>query len=195
VIEGELEGAAFDFTEIPLDSFDPLHNCGFYEVVARGVEFDLDAVHLGVAWSEFDECTFRQRIRKSIDGVWPQGSLGLTPTIYRRCTFQGVRFRIRAGFSVGHARFEGCIFRRCRFEEHFSFCADYVGCTFEGKIRTAVFYRQAPDHSGCDGKVNEIVGNDFTQAVLTDNVDWRGGVDLSAQTWPDGYAPVERPGW
>lgn len=49
VIEGELEAAAFDFKEIPLGPSSPLHNCGFYEVVARGVEFDLYAVHLGVA--------------------------------------------------------------------------------------------------------------------------------------------------
>jgi hypothetical protein len=63
--------------DIPLGPFSPLRDCGFYEVVARRVESDLDAVHLGVAWSAFDDCTFRQRIRKSIDGVRPLGRLGL----------------------------------------------------------------------------------------------------------------------
>lgn len=97
---------------------------------------------------------------------------------------------------LGRARpLRGSSFRRCRFEEHFSFCADYVGWTFEGRIRTAVFHGRAPDGTGCDGKVNQIVRNDFTHALLTDNVDWRGSIDLSAQSWPDGYAPVVRPGW
>jgi hypothetical protein len=191
VIEGELGPGPFDFRDIPRQGFGSFPSCGLYEVVSRGADFDLDAVVLGVAWSDFDECTFRQRIRRPIDGLWPQGSLALKPTIYRRCMFEGVRFRIRAGFSVGHARFEECIFRRCRFEEHFSFCADYVRCRFEGTIRTALFYGRAPDGVGCNGKVNEIVGNDFTHAVLGENVGWRGNVDLSAQTWPEGYTPAE----
>jgi hypothetical protein len=191
VIKGELQAASYDFTQIPLGSFSRLHNCGLLEVSARKVQFDLDAVHLGVAWSLFEDCVFRERGRKSIDGEWPQGSLGLRPSTYRRCTFQGVRFRLRAGFSAGQARFEECTFRRCRFEEHFSFCADYIRCRFEGRIRTAVFYCRAPSNALCDGKVNEIVGNDFTQAIISDNVAWRGNVDLSAQVWPAGYTPQE----
>jgi hypothetical protein len=189
VIQGELPHGAFDVSQVPEHQSSPLRSCGFFEVVAHGVDFDLDRLHLGVAWSDFDQCIFRQRLRKSYDGVWPQGNLGARPSTYSHCRFEGVRFRLRAGFSVGRARFEDCTFRQCRFEEHFSFCADYVRCTFEGPIRTAVFYGRAPDGHDCDGKLNEIVSNDFTGASIGDNVGWRGDLDLSAQKWPAGYRP------
>ena len=54
----------------------------------------------------------------------------------------------------------------------------------------AVFYGRAPDGHSCDGKVNEIRGNDFRQAQISDNVTWRLGVDLDTQRWPEGYTPV-----
>jgi hypothetical protein len=193
VIEGELTTPTFDFANVPTGKHSPLRRCGMFEVHADGVGFELDEVDLLVASSDFEDCTFTQRTKKSVDGVWPQGNFGATPSTYRHCTFVGVRFRIRGGFEVGHARFEDCLFRRCRFEEHFSFCADYVQCRFEGRIKGAVFYAHAPAEHGCEGKVNEIVRNDFSDATF-DNVGWRGGIDLAAQTWPDGYvASPSRP--
>jgi uncharacterized protein YjbI with pentapeptide repeats len=188
VLEGEITGPVVDFTDIAPPQSSPLRNCGMFEVRAHGVDVDLDSVHLTVAWSEFDDCTFRQRRRTSYDGVWPQGSFGTTPATYRNCVFHGVRFRILGGFSVGQARFEGCTFRHCKFNGLFAHCADFVHCTFEGKVSGAVFYAEAPSGQPCRGKVNEIVHNDFTAAQVT-NVGWRGGVNVEAQLWPHGYVP------
>jgi hypothetical protein len=168
----------------------PMGEFVFDRVQAHGAVVVLDDLFLDIAWSELDECVFRQSRKTGSDGSQPQGNLGFRRTVYRRCEFDGVRFRTRAGFSVGQSRFEACIFRRCRFEEHFSFCADYIDCVFEGPIRTAVFYGRAPDGNFCDGKVNEIRGNDFRAATFSDNVAWRLGVALDSQQWPDGYVPA-----
>jgi uncharacterized protein YjbI with pentapeptide repeats len=158
-------------------------------VTARGTEFDLDDVWLIIVRSEFEDCRFRQQA-KLLGDPPPQGDLGYRPTTFRRCTFERVQFRIRAGFSVGTARFEGCVFRHCRFHEHFSFCADYVGCTFEGTIASAVFNGRDPVEA-CGGKSNEFRGNDFTGARLR-SVSFRNGIDVHDQHWPEGFVPVRQ---
>jgi hypothetical protein len=177
-----------DFRSIQVESGSPLRNCGLYESHATGVEFDLDEAHLSVAWSEFDRCTFRQRRRTSYEGVWPQGSLAVRPSTYRRCVFRGVRFRILGGFSVGQARFEDCSFQACRFNGLFSHCADFVRCTFEGTLSGAVFFGVAPTGQPCAGKVNDFVDNDFRNVRIT-NVGWRSGIEVAQQQWPTGYVP------
>jgi hypothetical protein len=147
----------------------------------------LDDLHLGAAWSAFVDCSFHQRSRRiHPDGEEPQGSLGNRPSLYSHCLFRGVRLRVRGGFSVGEARFEDCVFDGCRFEEHFSFAADYVRCRFVGPMRTAVFYGTDPE----TGRRNQIVENDFREAAISSNVGWRGAFPLDAQVWPEGYEPV-----
>jgi hypothetical protein len=154
-----------------------------------GLEVSLDEVGLTTLWSSFEDCTFRQRSRRlHRDGAEPQGSFGHRPCLYRRCTFVGVRFRLRAGFSVGEARFEDCVFDRCRFSEHFSFDAEYVRCRFVGKMTMAVFNCVSPR----SGRRNEIVDNDFTHTEFSDNVAWRGDFPVDDQRWPDGYRPPIR---
>lgn len=49
--------------------------------------------------------------------TWGQGSLGRRPSLYQDCVFEQVRFAIRAGYSVGSARFERCMFVRCAFTD------------------------------------------------------------------------------
>jgi len=109
--------------------------------------------------------------------------------VYRECVFEGVRFRVRAGFLVGAARFERCTFIRCDFGEHRSFCADYLDCSFVGPVKGAVFYGQAPEGNHYDGKRNMFEGNDFTEAVLH-NVGFRGGIDATLQRWSAGFDPT-----
>lgn len=152
--------------------------------------FDLTDVHLTVQHSHFRDCRFVQENRRANDGSWGQGTLGRRLSIFEGCSFTGVRFRLRAGFSVGQARFESCRFDRCRFDEHFSFCADYVACVFEGPIRKAVFYGRAPHGHFCDGKVNEFRDNDFTHATFRD-VGFRGNIDPALQRWPPGFDPSQ----
>jgi uncharacterized protein YjbI with pentapeptide repeats len=190
VVTGDLAAGEFRFDRRTIASgrLAPMAVYAFDGVSASDSSFDLTEVALTVQNSEFTQCRFRQARRPSSDGSWGQGSLARRPTVYRDCTFEGVRLRIRAGFSVGAARFERCAFVDCDFGEHFSFCADYIDCTFVGRVAKAVFYGTAPDGHRCDGKRNTIIGNDFSSADLRD-VGFRGGVSLDAQSWPEGFDP------
>jgi uncharacterized protein YjbI with pentapeptide repeats len=186
VVRGQLPPGKFDFSGPP-GRHVWLRGYAFDEVKANGTEFDLDEVHLFILWSEFVNCVFRQRA-KPLGDPRPQGDLGWRPTTFRGCTFERVQFRIRGGFDVGQARFEDCLFRHCRFHEHFSHCADYVNCTFEGTISMAVFFgRDTGDW--CRGKRNEFRGNDFRKAKLQ-SVDFRKGIRVDEQLWPEGYQPI-----
>ena len=160
---------------------------------ARGLTIALDDRHLLACWSEFDDCTFTQRRSGPVlneSGTAAQGALGWArgPSVYRRCRFVGVRFKGLGGFSMGAATFEDCLFDRCRFNGHFAYDADLINCRFLGKIDGCVWYGSDPEHPG--GRRNDIRGNDFTGAVITPNVAWRGDFDLDAQRWPEGYTPA-----
>jgi uncharacterized protein YjbI with pentapeptide repeats len=175
-----------DLDEVPL-AVGSLRSVRFEKASCSGLAVSLDEVHLATMWSSFEECRFHQRSRRlHRGGPDPQGSFGHRPSLFKNCTFVGVRLRVRAGFSVDQARFEDCTFQRCRFEEHFSFNADYLRCKFVGPIKTAVFYGTNPD----TGRRNDIVDNDFTDAILSDNVAWRGDFPIGQQRWPVGYHPL-----
>ncbi|MFB9236254.1 hypothetical protein ACFFWC_11960 [Plantactinospora siamensis] len=177
-----------DLTAAPLDE-SQLRAVRFDRAEVTGVDLSLDELALTTMWSSFDGCVFRQRGRRlHRDGYEPQGSFGNRPCIYRSCTFVGVRLRIRAGFHVGEARFEDCTFERCRFEEFFSFSADFVGCRFVGPIKMAAIYGTDP-HTG---RRNEIHGNNFRAAGLSDNIGLRADFPVESQLWPEGF-PVGHP--
>ena len=128
-------------------------------------------------------CTLRQRTRPVLNdhGIAAQGSLGAAPSIYRRCTFERVRFKTRGGFGLGQARFEECRFVDCRWEGSFAYSADLVDCVFSGRMNGCVWF-------GRDGeRVNEIHGNDLTGVDFTRNVGWRADFPFAEQTWPEGY--------
>jgi hypothetical protein len=159
----------------------------FDQARVSDADISLDDIGLVTAWSEFTECTFHQRgTRLHPDGEEPQGSFGNRPSVFRGCTFRDVRLSVRAGFSVGQARFEDCTFERCRFEEHFSWSAEYVGCRFVGPMRTAVFFGTDPN----SGRVNEIHDNDFTDVAFSSNVGWRGDFPVLDQRWPESFTPL-----
>lgn len=159
-----------------------LRSIGFRKAVVEGVELSLDEVHLSVLDSSFVGCTFTQRSRRlHRDGSEPQGSFGNRPgSTYRGCVFRGVRLRTLAGFSVGHARFEDCIFERCRFNGTLSHNADFVRCMFIGPVKGAVFSGTCLDTNSS----NEFIDNDFTAATL-ENVDFRAGIDMARQTFAE----------
>ena len=159
---------------------------------ARGLTIALDDRHFLACWSEFDDCTFSQRRSGPVlneSGTAAQGSMGWArgPSIYRSCRFVGVRFKTLGGFSMSAATFEDCLFDRCRFNGHFHSTADLVNCRFVGTIDGCAWYGTAPEHAG--GRRNDIRGNDFTDAVITSNVGWRGDFDLDAQLWPESSPP------
>src|SRR5262245_39582678 len=191
VVRGRLAPGPFEFQrrEIVPDRLAPMAVYAFDGVTAERAELDLTDVMLTIQNSEFVACRFVQKRRPASDGSWGQGSLGRRVVLYRDCVFAGVRLRIRAGYSVGEARFDRCRFVRCDFGEHFSFCADYVDCVFEGPVRRAVFYGSAPEGQRCDGKRNEIRGNDFRAATFGD-VGFRRGVPVEQQLWPSELDPA-----
>ncbi|WP_460938121.1 hypothetical protein [Phycicoccus ginsengisoli] len=160
---------------------------------AQGLTIALDDRQLLVSWSEFDDCTFTQRLGGRVlnaSGEAAQGTFGWTngPSLYRRCRFVGVRFKALGGFGMGAATFEDCVFDRCRFNGHFADTADLVDCRFLGRIDGCAWYGSGPESEG--GRRNDIRGNDFTEAHITANVGWRGGFDLGAQRWPQGFVPT-----
>ena len=152
-----------------------------------GEELDLSDLHLHVRWSELEDCTLRQRTRPVLNdhGIAAQGSLGAVPSIYRRCTFERVRFKNRGGFGLGQARFEGCRFVACRWEGSFAHSADLVGCVFTGRMNGCVWFGRDRAHE----RVNEVRDNDFTGVEFTDNVGWRADFPFAQQSWPTGYLP------
>jgi len=147
-----------------------------------------------VAWSEFDGCTFHQRVRPVLNesGFAAQGSFGNAPAIYRSCTFERVRFKGLGGFSLSQARFEDCTFLNCRWDGHFAHSADLIRCRFVGRMNGCVWFGDdVRDTPGKPFRRNEIVDNDFTETLFTDNVDWRFNYPAEAQLFPTGYRPVD----
>lgn len=181
----------FDSSLLPVNEASLLRPVYFDQAHAAGLEVIVDDLSLVVCWSEFDQCTFRQRSRRlNVKGIAAQGSFGNRPSIYRDCIFTGVRFRQLGGFSTGTARFVSCRFERCSFNGHFSFSADYIDCTFTGKIDGGVWYGTAPASGADADRRNVVTGNDFTGVTFGTNIGWRGDFDFTAQRWPDGYRPV-----
>jgi len=181
----------FDAARFPVNNTSLLRSLYFQEARASGIEIELDEVSLTVCWSKFERCTFRQRSgRLNAYGFAPQGSFGNRPSIYLDCIFAGVRFKTLGRFVTGAARFVRCRFERCHFHGHFSRGADYIECTFTGRIDGCVWFGTVPPGDTEAGRRNVITGNDFTGAVLGPNIGWRDGFDFSAQRWPVGYQPA-----
>jgi uncharacterized protein YjbI with pentapeptide repeats len=182
---------SLDLAEAPVVEASGLHGVTFFDSRARGLDLELTDVHLSARWSEFDGCTFRQRVRPVLNarGFAAQGSFGTRPSIYRSCTFERVRFKTAGGFSMGQARFENCVFRNCRWEGHFAHSADLVGCTFVGKMNGCVWFGEERHPWQ---RRNEVRGNDFTGTVFTDNVGWRFNFPVADQIWPEGFQPTVR---
>jgi len=89
------------------------------------------------------------------------------------------------GAKAGFARFEDCIFEDSRLDGWLATNAEFVRCTFVGKLTDAVFFGR-PDLIGrwlSRRRINEFAGNDFEQASVW-NVDFRYGVALELQRLP-----------
>jgi hypothetical protein len=182
---------SLDLAEVPLVEALGHRALTFFRARARGMDLWLNDVRLVVSWSEFDGCTFRQRVNpvRNAQGYSAQGSLAQRPSIYRSCTFERIRFKNAGGFSLGQARFENCSFVNCRWEGSFAHSADLVDCTFVGKMNGCVWFGEERQPRQ---RRNEVRGNDFTGTVFTDNVGWRFGFPVADQIWPEGYQPTVR---
>ncbi len=95
---------------------------------------------------------------------------------FERCRFE----RSQIG-DFGNVRLVGCEFIDAELSGWFTWHADIVECRFSGPLRTVVF-----EGSSHDGRSrNDFRGNDFRDADL-DDVAFRGGIDLDAQSLPTG---------
>ena len=142
----------------------------------RGFRFEM----FTSSGSRFVDCDFS-------GASFRQGSFSGDPaSIFIGCRFDGADLR-RIG-RLRDTRFERCSFRGAKIEQWNSFCAEFVDCTFQGRLKSVQFYGR-PLY--CFGAVsrdrNAFRGNDFRDADLA-GVSFVYGIDLDAQRLPDGPA-------
>lgn len=122
----------------------------------------------------FERCTFgglRVRDGEPCFGGGPHRSH------YLDCSFDGANLR---HFSPGRARFERCTFHRVVITDGYPQEAEFVDCSFSGRIRDTVFWARA----ALSQMTNEFVRNDFSQCAL-DGVSFRGGIRVCDQRLPE----------
>jgi hypothetical protein len=162
----------------------PRGDINFNDVQARSVDFSSQSFDgFRTNGGVFEDCDFGN-VR--FGRRWVAVPSVLSQTVFRRCRFDGADLR---HFNVGQSRFEECSFRKARIDKWFSFMAEFIDCTFEGKLNECTFYG-IPSGFGLDRlnplrERNEFRGNDFSRAELT----WcafRHEIDIDAQRWPSG---------
>jgi uncharacterized protein YjbI with pentapeptide repeats len=154
----------------------------------------LDLDGFSAIGAEFSECDFsRTKLKHNV-------TLGLIhladggdqrPTIYRRCVFDRADLISSRGTPtvLGAARFEDCNFARARISGWRSENAEFVGCRFEGQLRSCQFHGRDPDlafHEDgppLERPTNAFANNDFREADLVD-CEFAGGIDVTQQHWP-----------
>ena len=185
-VENLLTGSHTGIALPPVEEGIGLRRLYAFDARITGARLVLDDLHLTVESSKFEDCHFRQRTRPVLNayGIAAQGSFANTPSRYRGCTFERVRFKMLSGFSLGRALFEGCTFVNCRWEGHFAHDGWLVDNRFLGPMNGCAWYGH-----GVDG-ANLIEGNDFTVVRFTSNVAFRDGFPITAQQWPAGYRPL-----
>jgi uncharacterized protein YjbI with pentapeptide repeats len=164
-----------------------------YNVIARGAQFNLDAVGFFAEGSEFVDCTFSQTPAvtksnlKKHNYMLTDGRFGWNErSTYRGCTFDHLDFRARGGgMAPGEATFEGCTFSYCSFQHFTPMRADFIDCTFVGTITSAMFWGDSPRAAAEPQRRNTFTGNDFTRAKLR-RVAFRTGIDLNTCLLPEG---------
>ncbi len=162
--------------ELPLDGV-VLDGAAF-----EGVDFSRQQLReLGIHGCTFIGCDFRTAELR--------GSIGMAPRpVFRECAFDGADLRHA---DPGEARFERCTFDGARLDGWRTWNAEFVECRFGGRLHDVEFDGRsptlrvlAPGAEPVPAPPNEFRGNDFRAAEL-DQVDFRGGIDLDAQLWPD----------
>lgn len=115
-------------------------------------------------------------------------------SVFRDCRFDGADL---AGVRPGQARFERCTFADARIDAWEAFTAEFVDCTFSGRVLNVRFYGKPwGSHAGeldPARAVNTFTGNDFRKADLIGTL-FIHGVDISKQRWPEGaqYVTLDR---
>jgi hypothetical protein len=167
-VTGELEGGRLDVSE----------GVVFRNAVVRGADLSGQRIpHYQAFGSSFEACDFS---RSTLVGSFA----AMPGATYRGCCFDRADLR---GILPSVARFERCSFRQAKLDKWFAYDAEFIACTFAGRLRT-VRFSGMPGSPGRppDGHLrlrNEFVGNDFREAELLD-VDFVRGIDIGVQSWP-----------
>ena len=115
-------------------------------------------------------------------------------SIFRDCSFDDADL---IGVRPGQARFEHCSFVGARIDAWESFTAEFIDCTFSGRLVNVRFYGRpwGAHASELDPmrKINAFTDNDFRKADLVGAL-FIHGVDVSKQRWPEGgqYVTLDR---
>ncbi|MFA6135669.1 MAG: hypothetical protein WC869_16795 [Phycisphaerae bacterium] len=177
--------------ELEPGQFEDLIGVHFDRAHVQGVTLALDEVHLAVTWSAFESCTFSQgsKSRRGLmaSGAAAQGCFGNRPSVYKRCTFRGVRLGMPGRFHLGQASFEDCVFENCVWGTQ-ERDADLVRCRVIGSMSGG----SISGESDTTGRRNRISGNDFREAKIASNFELRGQFPVGDQAWPDAYEPQSR---
>jgi uncharacterized protein YjbI with pentapeptide repeats len=127
--------------------------------------------------SRFTRCRFAKIRAKAV-----KFAAGKQPSVYVECIFDGSKL---SEISAGPARFERCSFEKVTIKGIRCHEAEFVNCTFSGRIEGG-FFNGTPDpewQSILKRSRNEFIGNDFLRADLRD-IDFRTGIDLTLQQLP-----------
>jgi uncharacterized protein YjbI with pentapeptide repeats len=193
IIDKSTRGGTFKAPRDRSVSFDGVTLEG---VDLSGSRFD----HAMIKGSTFLDCDFRGVKFEHVvgfDAEWPSAFVG--------CKFDRADLRNLSDPST--SRFEGCTFRQAKIFGWNSWCGEFVDCLFEGRLESVLFAGRptkcyeiidsarataielgidVPDVTPPPRRAsNEFRGNDFSSADLV-NVEFRYGVDIAAQRWPEG---------
>jgi hypothetical protein len=139
--------------------------------------------------STFEQCDFSD-LRSEMVPTFGSGPR----SFYRDCHFDRIKF---ADFAPSGSRFEGCSFADVQIHDARVEEAEFIDCTFSGRITNTVFSGTPDEYLAKVMKLtrsrNEFRGNDFTGCRLR-GVDFRHGIDIAAQRWPEGpdYVLLDR---
>lgn len=176
VVADRARAIGVDFSGLRFESFSAhgsvFENCDFSEAA-------FDRLSLGATFAE--------------DGKWEREWDRVTwqQTVYRNCVFR--RTRLASHTYFGNARFEGCLFDGARLRDIDMPQAEFVDCTFRGKLESINFWGRLREYQEALGRdCNAFSGNDLTDAKLT----WVAfnHIDLTAQRLPGlpDYALLDR---
>ena len=105
-------------------------------------------------------------------------------TRFEDCRFEDCRFELQHTHIGGPSYFKDCEFKNCRFDSVQFWASSFERCSFASKFINVIFYgpEAAKDWQ------TELCEVDFSQSEFED-VNFRGGIDLSSTKLPAGYVP------
>jgi hypothetical protein len=139
----------------------------------------LEANSLDTQGGVFRGCRFE---RMKIGQLW--AGVGGETSLFVDCSFDR---SVIQHFWGSFYRFQDCSFRGGSIKDWHCTRADVVDCVFTARLRKCIFFgHPGPSDNRPDGRrANQIEGNDFSEARLSDS-DFKFGVDLRLQELPTG---------